>query len=213
MPSVRAANARSADEIDERDVQRVQRSVTLATELGNPSLLARALDLLGATLRRSDPDQALDVLRRSLNLSVDLGNEEIASFARWDLAIVLTDLGRLTETAALLLAGLGHHRQAGAHFQAWEMCMAGIRPLIKLGDNRAAALVIGRIALTTVVEDWQKWILPRDAYDQFIGTSDEPERERWMAEGAAMSRPEVVAEIAVALGRAIPSNHEGRVGD
>jgi predicted ATPase len=202
MASVRAANATTAADVRDGDVRRVRRSLARAQSLGNPSSVA-SLELLGAVLRRPDPEHSVNVLHRALTVATELGNEEIASFVRWDLAMVLADLGRLTEVAGILASAIRHYRLIGAHSLAWDMCMAAVRPLIELGEHRTAARVLGRSNTAAVVADWQEWILPADSRRRLLRAADRRQRDRWEAQGATMRVSELVAEVAGALASAM----------
>ena len=204
MPSVRASNAPAA-EIDPSDVRRVEHSLAVAETLGNPSLIARTLELHGVVLRRSDPHRALAVLQRSLQLATDLDNEEVAMLVRWDLAMILTDLGRLSEAVDLLCAALQHYRRIGAHSHAWDMSLAAIRPLVALGSHRAACLAIGCLHVRRIASDWDEWVLPADTRERLARDVEAGQREKWLEEGAHLAQSAIISQVADALAAVRPA--------
>ena len=86
-------------------LSQIREVAALADDLGNPNGVAYASRTLGAALRRTDPEEALSLLERSLALSLPLGVELTATQARQALTQVYTDVGRPLDALAVARDG------------------------------------------------------------------------------------------------------------
>ena len=90
-------------------VARIRAVVDQADAFGHPSSIASASVSLGMALRASEPDDALALLEKGLDLCAPLGVEITSYTARHELASHYTQLGRPLDALALLRDALPHY--------------------------------------------------------------------------------------------------------
>ena len=146
VPSILLAATAPNDTPDPNRLRRVQHCRTLAEGLGNPSLIARASNVLGGALGRIDPATAITVLEGALATAQAVGNETVQVDNRVDLAMVCTETGRSKEALAMQRDAIRLYTRAGAWQQAHDAALSTFRALVSLGERRAACLLAGSSA-------------------------------------------------------------------
>lgn len=194
---------------DPGDVARVELAVALAEAVGNPTLVARGLNVLAAIHRHHDPDRAAALLHRSKALASAVDDYDTLSYDRWDLAILLAERGQMIEAAAVVLEGIDRNRRAGVEGFTWDMCLVSLRILVACGASDTAALVIGRASIRPAPDDWWQEILPDPARQTLSAALGAATLDRLVEEGRHTDRPTVVHAVTAALRTVVASEPTG----
>jgi hypothetical protein len=202
MVSIRLGHAKPTDPQRADDRYRVERCVQLARDTQNPSLIGRALNLLGCSHRATDPDECIDTLEQSLALATAVGNDELVAFDLWDLTIAQSVFGNIDEAADIAITGIRRYRRAGAEGHAWDLCLASLRVLIARGNWRTACLLIGRAIgklFGGPTGDWWEEILPDDSDALLESKLGRTAMEQLITEGRATEFRAIIDAVEEAL--------------
>ena len=199
VPALRCSLATAAAPPDPDDTARVRRCLALAERHGNPSLIAKAQHLLGRSLRQTEPDTAIDLLTRSLDVAQALGNEDIVSYDRGDLGIVLADVGRIDDAATVLRDGMENYQRAGDVNHQWNMCMSSLRVLAAKGADRAAGLMLGRLTNNPPAPLWRRIYLVERTEAWLASRVGSDAVQEFKQEALRVGRQPVVDEVLTAL--------------
>ncbi len=137
------------------ELPRIRECVALAEQLDNPNGLAYAARVLGSALSRTEPDQARDLLQRSLDLAEPLQLELLIPQS-------LLELSRVEHTLGDPVAAIGHivdtialRHRTGAHVDLIYDIASAAHAFADLGDDELAARCAGfTIATRPGLEQW-----------------------------------------------------------
>jgi hypothetical protein len=134
-----------APEVAAAHLDRIRYIAQLADLDGDPNAVAHACTALGAALRHIQPEEALRLLERAVDMSVPLDTELTANQARDQLASLYVSFGRHQDALALMGPTLQRHIQAGAWNQVWMSVVPILIPLARLGEPRVVVQILGTL--------------------------------------------------------------------
>lgn len=200
MSSVVLSNLTTIDRTTEQHLHRLERCVALADDLGNPTCIAKATNLLGGALRQVDPVRAVTLLERALGIARVVGNAVVESEILWDLAMLYAETGRVADAIEMQRDAIQNFVRAGAWYQAWDMAIASFRGLVAEGERRAACLIMGRLQAATPPPEWYDNLIPRHLAVQLEADLGAIEMSRVVDLGRSMTPVALVGEVLSALG-------------
>ena len=116
-----------------------------AVRSGAPSALAYNAYAMGEILNASDPDQALTHLDRAVTLSDTVGTDFIRGVALGSATSVRVRHSDPATATSALLEVIDHWERAGNWRQQWTTLRHAVELFTRIGDDRAAATVLGAI--------------------------------------------------------------------
>ncbi len=133
-------------EVAAAHLDRIRHIAHLADLDGDPSAIAHVCTALGSALRHIQPDEAIRLLERAVDMSVALDTELTANQARDQLASLYVSFGRHLDALELMGPTLRRHIQTGAWNQVWLSVLPILIPLARLGDPRIVVQILGALA-------------------------------------------------------------------
>jgi hypothetical protein len=132
-------------EVAAAHLDRVRHIAHLADLDGDPSAVAHACVALGSALGHIQPDEAVRLLERAVDMSVPLDTALTANQARDQLASLYVSAGRHHDALELMGPTLRRNIQAGAWNQVWISVLPILVPLARLGDPRVVVQILGAL--------------------------------------------------------------------
>jgi tetratricopeptide (TPR) repeat protein len=178
-----------------------------AVRSGAPSALAYNAYTLGELLAASDPEQALMHLDRAVKLSDSVDAHFIHGVALVSATSVRVRHSDAATAASALIEVIDYWERAGNWRQQWTTLRQAAELFTRIGDDKAAALVLGAIEAhdaNLFGADAERLSGLRSALAARLG----PAADEYVAEGRALQPVEVVAftrsQLAVPLASAAP---------
>jgi predicted ATPase/class 3 adenylate cyclase len=124
---------------------RIREVLHAAEHFGNTSALSHTIMALGVAVSDDDPDAAIALLERALELAVAVDVEVSTAQNRVYLATLYTTVGRPVDALRLLQPAIPRHIQAGSHAWAWWQITITALAFAELGDLHRAAEIFGAV--------------------------------------------------------------------
>ena len=118
-------------------------AVRLATQTGNPRIIANATAAAANAIFLSDPDDSYRLYDEAFQLAAAVGDRTAMGTARFNQAAILLTRGDLERAASLWAEGLHHHRHLGNRYYLTGGAANAAVILEAARDDRAAATVLG----------------------------------------------------------------------
>lgn len=179
-------------------VERVQRCVATADELGNPTCMARASDLFGCSLRLADPDRAVATLERGMTIAASVGNTTAESLNTMDLIMVHVNNDRPREAARIARPAIRTFLRAGALQYAWSLVGCVAAGFVALGHHRVAGRALGRLRPGSSQRN-DEFVFAARFVAELEAAVGSAELARLMEEGSRCSMRELVTDALRAL--------------
>jgi tetratricopeptide (TPR) repeat protein len=127
-------------------LQRAERAVALASQLGSPSQLAPAENALGHVLSFVDPESAIPHLEAAWSLSEDIGNEVLPHLCATTLARIAAERGHLERALDIYADLLARTATLNNGLFAVLDCESLAIALANTGHLHAAATILAALA-------------------------------------------------------------------
>jgi predicted ATPase len=164
-----------------------------AARMGSPSFVAWAAYALGEVLSGTDPDAALVHLDRAVALADSVAAHFIRGVALLSATTVRARHGEPVAAAQTLLQLMDHWERAGNWRQQWVTVRHAIELFARLGDDQAAATMLGAVETSDAVNlygaDAERLAVVRSDLLARLG----PGSTALLAQGLNMSAPQAVA--------------------
>ncbi len=182
-------------------LETAQASYAEAARSGSPSALAWSEYSLGEVLIGLDPEAALTHLDRAVVLAEPVAAHFISGVALLSATSVRARHGDPSTAARALIGIIDHWETAGNWRQQWITVRHAVELLVRLGNDQAAATVLGAIdthdAANVYGADAESLAALRADLHARLGATTEDR----ISEGRAMSPLEVLAFTRAQLGR------------
>jgi hypothetical protein len=136
---------------------RIHEAVAAAEALGNPCGIAYASMALGTHLLRTDPDAAMALLTRGLDLARPLGLSLPIGNSRRDLIRLHTEGGRPAEAISIGADEVRTSQRRGAHASAWAAVISCMPAMTELGLEDVAATCLAISYATPEPAEWVEY--------------------------------------------------------
>ena len=156
--------------------------------------------MTGEALLASEPERALDHLERASTTAGRVANEFIAGVAGLSAASLVARHGDMAEAARTFVDVIDRFEQAGNWRQQWTAMRQAVELLARLGQPRAAAVVLGAVeaadAENIFGDDAERLARLGDELRAALGESFDAA----MRDGRSLDRTDVVAFVRHELG-------------
>jgi hypothetical protein len=125
------------------------RALSLATEIGNPTMLAFSLYASGLVIKHSTPDEAIAMLEEAVRMADSVANEWVGGVARMELASAMAAHGDLHEGLRGFARVIDHWHRVGDDTQLRHTWRYLVRTLTDAGLHDDAAILTGALLADT----------------------------------------------------------------
>jgi predicted ATPase/DNA-binding SARP family transcriptional activator len=132
-----------------RTTDAAARALSLATESGNPTMLAFSLYASGLALKHSTPDEAIAMLEEAERMADSVRNDWVGGIARMELASAMTAHGDLHEGLRGFARVIDHWHRVGDDTQLRHTWRYLVRTLTDAGLDDDAAVLTGALLADT----------------------------------------------------------------
>jgi tetratricopeptide (TPR) repeat protein len=164
-----------------------------AARMGSPSFVAWAAYAAGEVLSATDPDAALVHLDRAVALADTVAAHFIRGVALLSATTLRARHGEPAAAAQTLLQLMDHWEQASNWRQQWVTLRHAIELFARLGDDEAAATMLGAVETSDSVNLYGADAERLEAVRSELLARLGPDSSALLAQGLNMSAPQAVA--------------------